>query len=169
MKINFTLVTLLLILGTSCSTASKPSSAASATAPTPVERTSLEVTYALGENLRHLSMQDVGSSVTVHNYLNKKLLTETKIDREKFKELLQQASALISEIATRAVNNPESHAPQQETLEEREEPNRCRAPFTLTVRTGKTSQTASGCRSNAEGASFGHFAKEVEFFLYSKK
>lgn len=164
---KFILLILLPLLGTACSSASKSSGLGANAAKS--EKAAVEISYVQGDNFRHLVILDAGGSVVARNYLNKKLLTEAKVDREKFRELLQKASALVNEIAARAVNNPESHAPQQETLEGLEDNAPCHSPFTVIVRTGKTTQTASGCKSTAEGTSFSRFTRDAEFFLYSKK
>lgn len=44
----------------------------------------------------------------------------------------------------------------------------CRAPFTVTLRSGKATQVVNGCRSS-EKNSFSHLVKDSEFLIYSQR
>jgi hypothetical protein len=152
-------VTLALVFITACAISSKRSGESAKTeaavlAALELENktasTSVTIDYELGKDHYQLQVVSDKNTTTVKSYSGKHLLKQGPIVRDKYLLFLNKANLFI--------NTPQN-------ISRKSYPRR--GPFRVTVKSGESTKTAEGYRSDDEG-SFSRLIREGEFLLYSE-
>jgi hypothetical protein len=157
MNLFFSILTAFLILSVSaCSSAQKPSETAEG--PSLISKKKLEqahessvdIRYSLDRENFRFTASDTQAQVIAQSYLDKRLLKEGKISRDRYLGFLKKAIDLIQDCQT---FNKEGQF--------------CRNPFKVLIQVDQEQFTGSGCRST-DGGALSRLINEGEFLLYSK-
>ncbi|MGZ3696660.1 MAG: hypothetical protein ACXWPM_07320 [Bdellovibrionota bacterium] len=111
---------------------------------------SVDISYILGRDHYRLLAKAERASFSVASIMDKQVLEKNTVAGARYQDFLKKVNSFVSHPKrTVASNSP------------------CHSPFSVTVRIGKETQTASGCRESDEGG-LSRLVKDGEFLLYSK-
>lgn len=124
-------------------------------APRPVPKEALrdstvDISYVLGHSRRRLVTWARNDGFGGQMLMDHQILREKEIDQSHYSEFFGKAEGFV-------------RTPRRKLAEDK-----CRTPFTVTIRIGSETQSLQGCRGSDDGA-LSHLVRDGEFLIYSNK